>query len=53
MPSDEHPTSIRIPRSLKAQLQQYAKAQSRSMSWLVVDIIRQWVEWVKAEEGRK
>ena len=51
--STEHPTTIRIEPALKQQLHGYARSQGASLSWLICDILRKWVEWRKQQDARK
>ena len=44
------PTSIRLEPALKATLVKQAKTQACSLTWLIADILQQWVKWKK---GRK
>jgi len=50
---DNHPTSIRLDRSLKVELVKFAKAQGCSVTWLIADILRKWAAWKKAQEQKK
>lgn len=52
MPED-HPTSIRLDKSLKAYLDKCAKAQGCSMTWLIADILKKWIDWRKREDAKK
>jgi hypothetical protein len=51
--ADDYPTSIRLDKSLKAYLDKCAKAQGCSMTWLIADILRKWIDWRKREEAKK
>lgn len=46
------PTSLRIPPDLKRDLKRFAPLEQadverRSMTWLILRILRQWVDWKK------
>ena len=46
----EQPTSIRLPRRLKARLQRAADTEHRRLSVQIVHILSQWLDWF---EGQK
>ena len=46
----EHPTSIRLPRELKRELQEEAKAARHPLSLLIVHILEQWLAWRKKDK---
>ena len=47
----EQPTSIRLPRRLKARLQRAADAEHRRLSVQIVHILITWCDWF--EKGQK
>lgn len=52
------PTSLRLPPDLKRDLKRLAPLEAadverRSMTWLILRILRQWVDWKKAKEKAK
>ena len=51
--SDDHATSIRIPKQLKGDLAKITKAQGCSMNWLIVDVLSKWVGWKKEQDKKK
>ena len=44
------PTSIRLEPALKATLVEQAKTQACSLTWLIADILQQWVKWKKGQK---
>ena len=49
----DHPTSIRLPTSLKNALKDAAEEQRRSLSWLIVEILQQWESFNKTQKKHK
>jgi predicted transcriptional regulator len=47
--TDDSPYSIRLPADLRADLDREAKLESRPVSYLIVQAMRQWIEWRKAQ----
>ena len=47
----EHPTSIRLDRKLKRDLQAAADAERRSLSAQIVHVLTQWVKWSRDQQG--
>ena len=47
---DDYPTSIRLPRELKKDLQEEAKAQRHPLSLLIVHILEQWIKWKREKK---
>lgn len=57
-PPQADPTSLRIPPDLKRDLKRLAPlepadVERRSMTWLILRILRQWVDWKKSKEKAK
>jgi hypothetical protein len=48
----QFPTSVRLPEDLKRDLEAECKRDSRSMSWLIVHVLRRWQAYQKAK-GKK
>jgi predicted transcriptional regulator len=44
---------LRLPEDVKAQLTAAAKAQDRSLNWLIVDVMRQYLAAQVAEQQRE
>ena len=42
--SDDYPTSIRLPRALKARLREAAERENRPLSVQIVHILERWLE---------
>jgi predicted transcriptional regulator len=49
MPADL-PYSIRIPKDLKRALEQEARREDRTVAWLIVNVMRQWLSWKKEQK---
>lgn len=43
------PTSIRLSREMKAALKEEAEAKRWPISWVLEDLIRQWMDWKKKQ----
>lgn len=48
--SDDLPTSIRLSKALKTDLQRFAKAQGTSITWLIRHVLEQWIDWRKKQK---
>ncbi len=44
------PTSIRLSREMKQALEKEAEAKRWPVSWVLEDLIRQWIEWKKKQK---
>ena len=44
------PTSIRLEPDLKASLVEQARAQACLLTWLIADILQQWIKWKKGQK---
>ena len=44
------PTSFRLPDELKRDLEKLAVKQRRSVSWVVIEALRQYVSWWKRQK---
>jgi predicted transcriptional regulator len=44
------PTSIRIPADLKRDLQKEARREDRTLSMLIILVLRQWLAWKRGEK---
>lgn len=53
LPKADQPTSLRVPRETLARLQKEAAKRQWSVSKLVRDIVRQWIEFVSKQEKKK
>lgn len=42
-------TSVRIPGDIKAALLKEARAQDRSLSWIIIDILKDWIKQRKSD----
>lgn len=49
--ADKFPTSVRLPSDIKKELQAVATAQRRSLTWIIVEVLRQWVNHTR--KGKK
>lgn len=49
----EKPTSVRMPPELQAYIRAVAAKQDRSLSFIIVDIVRRWVEWDKKRKHKR
>jgi hypothetical protein len=49
----EKPTSVRMPAELAAYIKVYAQTQHRSVSWVIVDVVRKWMDWDKKQRYKK
>lgn len=45
MPDEVQPTSIRLPETLHAALHREADLERRTVSWIIVDVMKNWVRW--------
>ena len=50
MPIYDSPTSIRLPREVREFLRACAKAEGRTLSAVVIDVLRQWKLWKSKKE---
>lgn len=46
----DFPTSVRLPGELKDALKAEADEQRRSLSWLIVEILQQWLAFSKQQK---
>lgn len=44
------PTSIRLSREMKQALQREADARRWPLSWVIEELIRQWMAWKKKQK---
>ena len=51
--AEDFPTSVRLPKPVKADLKKFADLQGCAVSWLIVDIISKWIDWRKREDKKK
>lgn len=49
----DHPTSIRLPDDIKLALDRAALEQRRDRTFIILEILRQWMQWVKQQKKKK
>jgi predicted DNA-binding protein len=49
MPLYDSPTSIRLPREVRDFLRACAKAEGRTLSAVVIEVLRRWQVWKKKQ----
>lgn len=49
----ELPTSIRLPREIKAALQRAANERKWSLTQMIGEVIKQWLEWDRQRRSGK